>query len=195
MRTATFAVCALLLSAGCLSGGALPVGDDRAGTETVQTPKHPQTPSSSQYDVDVDRIENLIHQKMNDRRREHGVDPLARNETLDAVARYKSWDMAQRDYFAHTGPNGTLHSVVRERYGTRCGYTGQNIYYDKSVQWTTTRRSASNKKDGIAKGAVNLLLNSSGHRENALDPNYDSQGIGVFVDENGSVYVTQELCG
>jgi len=47
----------------------------------------------------------------------------------------------------------------------------------------------------VSNRAIVSLLNSSAHRQNALSSNYDSQGIGVFVDENGTVFVTQELCG
>lgn len=49
--------------------------------------------------------------------------------------------------------------------------------------------------DRISTNAVNDLMNSTGHRKNILNPNYQVEGIGVFVDENGTVYVTQEFCG
>jgi Uncharacterized protein with SCP/PR1 domains len=38
-------------------------------------------------------------------------------------------------------------------------------------------------------------MKSPGHRQNILDPDYEVQGIGVFVDENGTVFLTQEFCG
>lgn len=197
MRGAVVAVCVLVLTTGCLGGGPLPALEERTATQTepAQTPEHPTTPSSSLYDVDVDRIEDLIHQKMNERRRENGLDPLERNQTLNSIARYKSWDMAQRDYFGHTGPNGTQHIEIRDRYNARCNHTGQNLYYDKSAKYETPTQSTLEDIPGIASSAVKVLLNSPGHRENALSPHYESQGIGVFVDENGTVFVTQELCG
>lgn len=197
MRVAALAVCVVVLTAGCVGGGGtFPVvdGSTSTPTNTVPTPQHPSTPSSSQYDVDVDRIEDLIHQKMNDRRRENGLEPLERNQTLDAIARYKSWDMAQRDYFAHTGPNGTQHIIVRDRYAARCDQTGQNLYKKEFLGRDNIQKYLS-EENGMAIDAVNNLLNSTGHRQNALSPHYDSQGIGVFVDENGTVFVTQELCG
>ena len=194
------ALCMLVLIAGCAVGaGTLPVVDEptETPTETVPTPQHPTTPSSSLYDVDVDKIEDLIHQKMNERRRENGVEPLERNETLDAIARYKSWDMAQRDYFAHTGPNGTRHNLLRDRYGAKCDHIGQNIArhsFDLKNPYPYPQSELSDSIR-IASGIVRGFLNSPGHRQNALSTYYESQGIGVFVDENGTVFVTQELCG
>ncbi len=38
-------------------------------------------------------------------------------------------------------------------------------------------------------------MNSTGHRKNILNPDYELQGIGIFVDENGTVFLTQEFCG
>ena len=198
MRLPALGLCLLLLSAGCVGGGPIYTPTHETGTtQTAHTPADPVTPSSDHFEVEVERIENLIHEKMNERRVENGVEPLARNESLDAVARYKSWDMAQRDYFGHVGPNGTMHRDLRKHYGIECMYSGQNIHLqrhtsDKSYPYPQSELSNENQ---VSSDAVNSLLNSSGHRENALSPDYDSQGIGVFVDENGSVYVTQELCG
>ena len=196
MRGSTIVVCVLVLTAGCLGSGGIPAGDrgDSTVTNTESTPQQPTTPSSARYDVDIERIEDLIHERMNERRVENGVDPLERNETLDAVARYKSWDMAQRDYFAHTGPNGSTHSELRKRYELECSETGQNIYKKEYLNEPYPQSELSDSEQ-IASDAVDSLFESPGHRQNALSSNYDAQGIGVFVDENGTVFVPQELCG
>ena len=124
MRVATIAVCLLVLTAGCVGNSGIPApteGTEELTPESRPTPEQPKTPSSAKYNVDAERIEDLIHEKMNERRKENDLETLARNETLDAVARYKSWDMAQRDYFAHTGPNGTEHKDLRKKHGRSCG--------------------------------------------------------------------------
>lgn len=198
MRVLIVTVCVVVVLAGC--GGAEIVPDAIDGTEhttadTESTPRQPTTPSSARYDVDVEQIEDLIHEKMNERRVQNGDEPLERNKTLDAVARYKSWDMAQQDYFAHTGPNGTTHAELRSRYKLECNNSGQNIYKHTTQQIVDDPREFLNNLEEISRGAVNFLLDSPSHRQNALSSNYDSQGIGVFVDENGTVFVTQELCG
>lgn len=197
MRTAAVVLCALVISSGCVGmDTSFDIqGTPESATDAGTTPKEPTTPSSAQYDVNVERIEDLVHEKMNERRKENGVDPLERNETLDAVARYKSWDMAQRNYFAHEGPNDIKHSEFREQFNSKCKEYGQNIYYDNSTSGLKNGQAILDNPQYISEKSVHLLLNSSGHRQNALDPDYDSQGIGVFVDENGTVYLTQELCG
>ncbi|MFD1567098.1 CAP domain-containing protein [Halolamina litorea] len=191
-------VCFVVLAAGCAGVGPLPTPGDSGGrTATPAVPEEPTTPSSARYNVDVEEIENRIHEQMNERRVQNGLEPLTRNESLDAVARYKSWDMAQRDYFSHVGPNGTSHVDVRDRFRARCAYFGQNLHSQRFTSGDVYPypQSELSDQEQIATDSVNSLMNSSGHRENALSPDYDSQGIGVFVDENGTVFVTQELCG
>lgn len=199
MKLATVAVCLLIVSAGC-------VVEDR-GTETAtpstpdnlendaERPTEPTTPSSAEYNVDVTVLENLVHKKMNKRRAKHGVEPLNRSVKLDAIARYKSWDMAQRDYYSHRGPEGVSHSDLRRRYHSDCRDIGQNLH-KTSYKGEDDRIQLKLQNPGdIATTVVNSLMDSTGHRKNILNPDYELQGIGVFVDENGSVFLTQEFCG
>lgn len=199
MRVATVAICLLLVSAGCVvedrgTETATPSTPERVEA-TADTPNQPATPSSSAYDIDIATLERLIHKKMNDRRREHGVEPVNRSSKLDAIARYKSWDMAQRDYFGHRSPNGTTHLILRERYNSRCPNSSQNIYLSRFKIDSEKTQEDLNNPSKISDDAVNSLMNSTGHRKNILDPDYELQGIGIFVDENGTVFLTQEFCG
>ena len=201
MRAATLVVCLLVLSAGCIvqTGG---TGPDTATPSTperidekAETPTQPTTPSAREYDVKVSVIEDLVHRKMNERRVEHDLEPLNRSKKLDGIARYKSWDMAERDYFAHTGPEGMTSAKLRKSFNSSCPNSGQNLH----KRWIDAshvkiQKQLSNEGE-IATQAVNALMNSTGHRQNILDPAYEVQGIGVFVDENGTVYLTQEFCG
>lgn len=201
MKAAALGVCLLVLTAGCI------VQTEEARPETVtpstperidekaETPIQPKTPSAAEYNVEVTRIEDLVHQGMNERRVAHGLDPLNRSQKLDAIARYKSWDMAQRDYFAHRSPDGTSHATMRKRYGTSCGEQAQNIYKNTISGPDEYIKEYHDNKKQIADGAVGYLMNSTPHRKNILDPDFEVQGIGVFVDENGTVYLTQEFCG
>lgn len=202
MGRAAVAVCLLVISAGCIvqTGGTATKSPTPTKLERTigdaTTPKAPATPSSSKYDVDVADIERLVHQKMNDRRRKYGVSPLERSEKLDAIARYKSWDMAQRDYFAHEGPEGQPHGYLRNRYQANCRYMSQNLQMtDYPWEKTKTPEEFQVNEEKVSSRAVNSLMNSSGHRKNILNPDYELQGIGIFVDENGTVFLTQEFCG
>jgi uncharacterized protein YkwD len=197
MRLATVAVCLLIVSAGCVI--------EERGTETAtpstpervegsaETPDQPATPSSGKYDVEVATLEDLVHEEMNERRSEHGLESLDRSEKLNAIARYKSWDMAQRNYYSHSGPEGTTHSMLRARFQSSCPTSGQNIL--KHPQGAEGGGLDTSDLHEWANDTVNVLMNSSGHRKNILNPEYELQGIGIFVDENGTVFLTQEFCG
>lgn len=201
MRVTALVVCLLVLSAGCIvqtgetdPDTVTPSTPERIGAK-AETPVQPKTPSASEYDVEVSVIEDLVHQKMNERRVAHGVDPLNRSEKLDAIARYKSWDMAQRDYFGHKGPNEEIYGYLRKKYSANCPRISQNLHRSvRSGSKADIQERLNNPKE-VATLAVNALMNSTGHRKNILDPDYEVQGIGVFVDENGTVYLTQEFCG
>lgn len=201
MRIATVFVCLSVVMAGCVvqtsgttSETVTPSTPDRM-EDSAKTPREPTTPSAAEYDVNVSIIEDLVHEEMNERRREHGVSPLERSAKLDAIARYKSWDMAQRDYFAHRGPDGISHPIFRKRHNSDCTNIGQNLLKNtrEGIQERIQEKLDNPKK--VARTAVNSLMNSTGHRKNILDPDYELQGIGVFVDENGTVFLTQEFCG
>ena len=201
MRAATLVVCLLVLSAGCIvqTGG---TGPDTATPSTperidekAETPTQPTTPSAREYDVKVSVIEDLVHRKMNERRVEHDLEPLNRSKKLDGIARYKSWDMAQRDYFTHKGPDGEIYGYLRERYSASCPNMSQNLHRAVHGGNKADIQEKLGSPKEIATQAVNALMNSTGHRQNILDPAYEVQGIGVFVDENGTVYLTQEFCG
>ncbi|AEN07118.1 SCP-like extracellular [halophilic archaeon DL31] len=199
MKSATVAVCLLVLTAGCIVQTETS-GPDTATASTpekidekAESPAKPTTPSAATYDVEVSEIEDLVHRKMNQRRKAHGVEPLARSEKLDAIARYKSWDMAQRDYFTHDGAQGNQYGHLRKQYSADCPTIGQNLHRANHTGSRVQEELHNTEK--VAKTTVNSLMNSPGHRQNILDPDYEVQGIGVFVDENGTVFLTQEFCG
>lgn len=199
MKWATVAVCLLVLTTGCIvqteektPETATPSTSERIDKK-AEMPKQPETPSAAKYDMETKEIENYLHQKINERRETNSLDSLKRSVKLNAIARYKSWDMAHRDYFAHRGPNGTTHQMMRNNFNSNCEISGQNIL--KHPHGANAVASYENSQSKWAEETINALMNSTGHRQNILDPDYEVQGIGVFVDENGTVFLTQEFCG
>ena len=162
--------------------------------ESATTPTHPETPSA-RYNINITKVEHLIHEKMNERRRVRGVKPLEYQPKLAKVGQYKSWHMAKFDYFAHTGPNGTSHQELRRQFNSRCSIDGQNLYKKVPSEYAKVSSEEEWGSKQIAEEAVISLMNSTGHRKNILNPKYDIEGIGVFIDKSGTIYVTQELCG
>ncbi|NHN40236.1 CAP domain-containing protein [Halorubellus sp. JP-L1] len=122
--------------------------------------------------VDSEEIERLIHEQINEVREENGLDPLAFNDTFASVARAHSADMADRDFFEHVNPDGEgpfdrYSSVVDDG---ACSAYGENI---QGIGGPTTN-------EDFADAVVSWWMNSSEHRANVLDPDWESEGIGVY---------------
>ncbi|MFC3478191.1 CAP domain-containing protein [Halobacterium litoreum] len=125
---------------------------------------------------------------MNEIRSQQGQDPLGSDVTVASVARAHSEDMADRDYFAHTNPDG---EQPWDRYGdvadSPCRTFGENI------AMVTVGPDAT--EDSVANRVVDMWMDSSGHRQNILSAAWNEEGIGVYVTDGGEVYVTQNFCG
>lgn len=149
----------------------------------------------------------MIHRRINDIRARHGLDPLSWDEELAAIALGHSRDMAERDYFDHVSPEG---KDFTDRYREQ-GYTrttrvgdvvyqgGENLFMGNVVDSYTYDRDTGEilsysyfTLEGLADTAVNGWMESPGHRENILTP-FSREGIGVWVDDDGEVYVTQNF--
>ena len=130
---------------------------------------------SKKYEVTIQNsAENKILELMNEKRTEAGLQPLTLDTTLQSVARYKSNHMIQNDYFSHTNPDGTKWTNWLQAIGYRYNATAENIAY--------------NSYDPVE--LFNQWWNSSGHRENMMNPSYTKVGIGV-VYGNGKYMGTQ----
>ena len=163
---------------------------------------------SSKPDFDPQEIEKLVHLLTNEQRIEHGFSELILDSEISDISRTHSYDMANRNYFSHETPEGLDPSGRAEIAGYSCQkmvglsiYSGlaENIFqgnlYDKyytingiitSFDWNTNEE--------IAIAAVEGWMNSPGHRKNILTEMFDREGIGVIIDEDDKVYITQNFC-
>ncbi|MEJ7787301.1 MAG: CAP domain-containing protein [Solirubrobacteraceae bacterium] len=131
------------------------------------------SPSAAQGGSTVS-AERLIRQCANRERLLAGIPPLIRAPALDASARAFAGDMSARRFFDHTDPdgNGPQERVDAFEFGWA---VGENIAMGyRSV-----------------KGACRGWMNSSGHRENILDPSYTSIGTGYGRGRGGPVFVQE----
>jgi uncharacterized protein YkwD len=102
-----------------------------------------------------------------------GLRALRVDRTLTAVARWRSKDMIQRDYFSHDIPG--YGSVFRKLDAKGYCYrlAGENI------GWNTY-------PDGDATAAIHrMFMDSSGHRRNILGRRWDAIGIGAYKGADG----------
>lgn len=95
--------------------------------------------------------------------------PLTMNAELREAARLHSLDMAQNNYFDHTGLNGSSFSQRASAAGYRGFPGGENIAAGSST----------------AQGTFNQWLNSPGHCVNMMRDRFREIGIGHAYDRAG----------
>ncbi len=124
-------------------------------------------------------LEQALFNDTNSRRVANGLAPLSLNPTLVALARIRSHDMADHNYFAHTSPvTGDTAFSLMDRYGVSYGSAGENL---------AKNNYPLDQCEGVAADA---LWNSPPHRENILGVHYTQMGVGFAVDATGMVYFT-----
>lgn len=128
-------------------------------------------PSQSSTKAFEDEVVRLV----NAERSKRGLQTLASNWELSRVARYKSQDMINKNYFSHTSPTYGSPFNMMENFGIRFSSAGENIAYGQ-------RTPAE-----VMKG----WMNSPGHRANILSPSYTHIGVGVAKTKSGVYYWTQ----
>ncbi|MGP4108559.1 CAP domain-containing protein [Virgibacillus sp. L01] len=124
---------------------------------------------------DVKTVERQVVTITNQYRRNNGLSTVKIDWQLSRVARYKSRDMRDQDYFSHNSPT----------YGSPF-----NMMKDFNISYT---RASENIAAGQSspRSVVSSWMNSSGHRKNILDPNVTHIGIGYAEGGSKSTYWTQ----
>ncbi len=118
--------------------------------------------------------EQIILNLLNQDRAKNGLPALALDPELSRIARIKSCDMNANGYFAHESPTWGNAAAMLNAFGYPYNGVGENIAHHAS-----------------AEKAEAAFISSSGHRSNILGSQWVKVGIGVCVDKNGFVYVTQ----
>jgi len=124
---------------------------------------------------DVKALESEVIRLVNRERAKRGLAPLTENWELSRVARYKSQDMINKGYFAHTSPTYGSFSRMIESFGIRFSAAGENIAYGQRTP----------------EEVMTDWMNSTGHRNNILSPIYTHIGVGLARKSNGVCYWTQ----
>lgn len=138
-------------------------------------PSAPSTPSTPSGSDNIRELEKEVIRLVNSERAKAGRAALTENSDLSHVARLKSEDFVNKNYFSHNSPTyGTPFEMLRF-FGIKYSAAAENI--------------ASGQK--TAAEAMNTWMNSSGHRANILSSTYNQIGVGVAKDKNGKLYWTQ----
>ena len=121
------------------------------------------------YEQEVIRLANVERAK-------YGLSALTEDWELSRIARYKSQDMHDNRYFAHTSPTyGTPFEMIKA-FGLSYRTAGENI----AMGYATPS------------AVVAGWMNSAGHRANILNGSYTKIGVGYVADGR---YWTQQFIG
>jgi len=137
----------------------------------------PRVPTFAGCDPTVFPSQNLEYERtlvelVNAERSEAGVPPLKRISLLDEAARYHTTDLAQDNYFAHD----TFDRVDNDLEWV-CSWSDRIRGFYPSGSWLGENIAAG---AATPQAAMELWMNSPGHRENILHPEFWEIGVGVY---------------
>ena len=150
-------------------------------TKPVETPVATETPAATKKPELSSDADNLSYEKqvvelVNEQRAAYGLNPLTLSSKLSDVARLKSQDMHDNNYFSHTSPTYGSPFDMMKTFGISYRTAGENIA----------------KGYATPQAVVTAWMNSEGHRANILNANYTTIGVGYVASGN---YWTQEFIG
>jgi uncharacterized protein YkwD len=138
-------------------------------TTRTTTPETSTTGTLAAYETEVIRLTNAERAKA-------GCAALKTDVRLTNAARAHSQDMVTKNFFSHTGSNGS-DFVARE---TAAGYPSPSA---ENIAWGQT----------TATDVMTAWMNSTGHRANILGCGSTAVGVGVVLTTNGVRYWTQDF--
>lgn len=125
--------------------------------------------------VETKGLESEVVRLVNVERAKAGLPALKENWQLSRIARYKSQDMINKNYFSHYSPTYGSPFDMIESFGIKFSSAGENIAMGQRTP----------------QEVMNAWMNSPGHRSNILSPSYTEIGVGLAKDKTGKCYWTQ----
>lgn len=122
-------------------------------------------------------FEEKVVQLTNQERAKAGLPALKSNWELARVARFKSEDMRDKNYFDHNSPTYGSPFDMMKNFGIKYQSAGENI--------------AAGQK--TPEEVVKAWMNSPGHRANILNSSYNQIGVGYAKGGSYGVYWTQQF--
>ncbi len=146
-----------------------------ATTPTKTPTTKPTTPTTKP--VESGSLESEVVTLTNNYRTANGCGALRIDTRLVAAARAHSTDMVTKNFFSHTGSNGSTFVQREVAAGYTTGASAENIAWGyRSPQ-----------------EVVNGWINSAGHRANILNCASVAVGVGVAYKADGTPYWTQDF--
>ena len=136
-------------------------------TTTQNTEKPNNNGSMLSIETEVVRLVNVERSKA-------GLPALQIDQEVSKVARLKSEDMANKNYFNHTSPTYGSPFEMLKKFNITYKTAGENIA----------------KGQKTAEAVVNAWMNSEGHRKNILSSSFTHIGVG-YATKGSTPYWTQ----
>lgn len=162
-----------------------------------------------EFNESIEYLEFKIHENVNKLRSNFNLSTLSFNYKLREIARFHSKDMAENNYFDHINRKGEGLSDRFKLFNFTCKIIVENYIYEGAenlflgsiykgyVYEKLTGKIISYDfydLDEFAHDVVNSWYNSVGHRENLLFRYWRDEGVGIFINKEGKIYVTQIFC-
>lgn len=148
--------------------------ENQGGENEIDKAKDNLNTEKVAINEDLMEMENAMVELVNKERENNGLNTLKLDEKLRDVARIKSRDIADNDYFDHTSPTYGSPFEMMESFGIDFVMAAENLAGHQSV-----------------KEAHEGLMKSEGHRENILRPGLSHIGIGIIEDDKYEYIFTQ----
>jgi len=141
-----------------------------------QPQPQPEEPGSDVVTLtqDEQKMINLVNQE----RQKYGLKPLEVDYQLVKLARMKSQDMVDKNYFSHQSPTYGSPFDMMKNAGVRYRWAGENI-----------------AGAGSTDRAHTALMNSEGHRANILNADFTHIGVGIVKGGPYGMMFTQMFIG
>lgn len=129
-------------------------------------------------DTHASNLEQEMLKYVNEARQAEGLAPLQMMPELVDLARLKSKDMIDKNYFDHNSPTYGSPFTMLKNHGINYRTAGENLAGNSSVS-----------------DAHKRLMNSPGHRKNILNPSFTHVGIGIVPGGPYGMMFTQIFIG
>ncbi len=144
-----------------------PVTPAPAPSVALATPE----PASTIVGPELSTREAGLLAAINSERQALGLPALVPRVALTDVARARSRDMRDKNYFAHLYEGGVSAYSLLSAAGVRYSAAGENL-----------AKVAGDEEQSV-RVAIEALMRSPSHRDAILDPRYRSVGVGAATDD------------
>jgi uncharacterized protein YkwD len=140
--------------------------------------------SSATAVTDVEAAEQLLVELINERRDRKGLRPLRLDTRLARIARARSEDMIERDYFSHKDPDGKYARNFLTRARIKFSRVSEIIAWNRGSDVLAA-----------AEHALEMWMDSSVHRREILSKTHNYLGAGVATDGGAIKWTVVSITG